>query len=82
MSHAGPTSLSATLSTKFHIVYMKKSVCAVVRKCITCHRQTAKPQPLLLGQLPIEHVSPGFVFQKVGIDYAGTIKLKMVWYVN
>lgn len=75
-SHAGPILLSATLSNEFHIVYMKKSVCEVVRKCKTCCRQTAKPQPQLLGQLPIERVSPGFVFQKVGVDYARPIKVK------
>ena len=31
----------------------------------------AKPQPQLLGQLPVERVSPGLVFE-VRVDYADT----------
>ena len=32
-----------------------------------------KPQPQMLGQLPIECVTPGPVFDKVGGDYAGPV---------
>ena len=35
-----------------------------------------KPQPQLLGQLPIERVTPGPVFDKVGVDYAGPVLIK------
>ena len=76
MLHAGPTLLCSTLSNRFHILYMRKTVCSVVRQCITCHRHSYKPQHQLLGQLPLERVTPGSIFQKVGVDYAGSMKIK------
>ena len=30
----------------------------------------------MLGELPIEHVMPGLVFNKVGVDYAGPVYIK------
>ena len=30
----------------------------------------------MMGQLPIERVTPGSVFKKVGVDYAGPLKIK------
>ena len=30
----------------------------------------------LLGQFPLERVTPGSVFQRVGVDYAGPVKVK------
>ena len=76
MLHAGSTLLSSSLSSHFHIIYMRKTVRSIVCQCITCRHYTCKPQYQLLGQLPLEHVTPGSVFQKVGVDYAGPIKIK------
>ena len=42
--------------------------------CITCRRSTAKPKPQLLGQIPVERITPDSVFNRVcsvGLDYAG-----------
>ena len=36
----------------------------------------SKPKPLLQGQLPLEHVTPDLVFEKVGVNYAGHVYLK------
>ena len=41
----------------------------VSRGCVTCRRVAAKPNPQLLGQLPSERITPGPVFDKVGVDY-------------
>ena len=51
---------------------------SVARKCITCRRYSAWPTPQMLGQLPIERITPnpGSVFDKVGIDYAGPVLIK------
>ena len=48
MLHAGTTLLCSTLANRFHIFYMH------------CQR---KPQSQLLGQLPLERITPCFVFQ-------------------
>ena len=76
MLHAGLTLLCSALSNRFHILYMRKTVRSIIRQCITCHRQACKPQSQLLGQLPLERVTPGSVFQRVGVDYAGPVKIK------
>ena len=55
---------------------MRKTIRSIVCQCITCHRYTYKPQYQLLGQLPLECVTPGSVLQKVGVDYVGPVKIK------
>ena len=68
--HAGPSLLTASLCRRYHIVG------GITRKCVTCRKNSAKPQPQMLGQLPIERVTPGPVFDKVGVDYAGPLLIK------
>ena len=43
---------------------------------ITCRKNSAKPQPQMLGQLPIERVTHDPIFNKVGVDYAGPLMIK------
>ncbi|XP_064406043.1 uncharacterized protein LOC135351065 [Halichondria panicea] len=74
--HAGPTILIASLNRRYHIVGGSKTVRSIVRKCVVCRKLSAKPHPQMLGQLPIERVTPGSVFEKVGIDYAGPVSIK------
>ena len=75
--HASPTLLAASLSRCFHIVGGRKVVRSITRECTTCRRNSIKPQPQMLGQLPIERLTPGPVFDKVGVDYAGRVLLKL-----
>ena len=74
--HAGPTLLAASLARRYHIVGGRKVIRSITRACITCRRDAARPRPQKLGQLPIERVTPGPVFDKVGVDYAGPILIK------
>ena len=74
--HAGPTLLTSTLSCRLHIVGCRKVIRSITRACVICRRQSAKPQPQMLGQLPIERTTPDSVFEKVGIDYAGPFYIK------
>ena len=66
----------SSLSRCFHILRMKKTVWSVVHQCTICRCHSAQPSLQMLGQLPYEHVTPGVVFQKVGIDYAGPLQVK------
>ena len=75
--HAGPTLLSASLATRYHIVKGRMIIRSVYRQCITCRRDSVKPKPQMMGQLPIERVTPGPVFDKTGVDYAGPILIKL-----
>ena len=74
--HAGPTLLVASLSRRYHIVGGQRSIRSVARKCLTCRRYTARLKPQLLGQLPVERITPDLVFDKVGVDYAGPVLIK------
>ena len=75
--HAGPTLLSSSLTRRFHIVGLRKAVRTTTRACIICRRTAVKPQHPLMGQLPVERISPGIIFENVGIDYAGPINIKL-----
>ena len=74
--HAGPTLLTVSLSRRFHIVGGRSLIRSITRKCITCRKFSSKPQPQMLGQLPPERITPGPIFDKVGIDYAGPVLIK------
>ena len=76
LMHAGPTLLMSSLSRRYHITSLRKMVRSVTRQCITCRRHTVKPTSQLLGQLLIERVTPGSVFTRVGVDYAGPFQIK------
>ena len=74
--HAGPTLVFSSLSRRFHVIGMKKTIRSVVRECTRCRRHSTKPSPQMLGQLPLERITPGIVFGKVGVDYAGPLQVK------
>ena len=75
--HAGATLLSCSLNRCFHIVGGRKTVRSVTRACVTCRRAAARPQEQLIGQLPAERVTPDLIFNRVGVDYAGSLQLKI-----
>ena len=75
--HAGPTLVSASLGRRFHITGQRKSVRTVTRACITCRRMTTQPHNQIMGQLPLERVTPGIIFEQVGVDYAGPVYIKL-----
>ena len=74
--HAGPTLLISSLNHRFHIICLRKTVRSVTRQCVICRRLTVRPHNQMLGQLPLERVTPGSVFEKVGVDYAGPFQIK------
>ena len=75
--HAGPTLLSASLSSRFHIIRGRSVIRSVTRNCVICRRKSARPRPPLMGQLPPARVTPDIVFSNVGVDYAGPVLIKL-----
>lgn len=75
--HAGPTLTNACLGRNFHIIGLRKATRGVTRSCVTCRRNTVKPKPQVMGQLPLQRITPGIVFEKVGVDFAGPVYLKL-----
>lgn len=76
MLHAGPSLLCASISLRFHVINLRRIVRHITRECVTCKRYTGKVSSQLQGQLPPERVTPGSVFEKVGVDYAGPFNIK------
>ena len=74
--HAGPTLVSASLSREYCILNGRRTIRDIVRRCVICRRVAAKPKPHLLGQLPVDRLNNGLVFDRVGVDYAGPILVK------
>lgn len=79
--HMGPTLVNSSLRQCYHIIGGRQLVHLVCHESVICRRITAKPVPQMLGQLPPERITPGPVFSKVGVDYAGPINIKY-WYVR
>ena len=75
--HAGPLLLSTSFSRRFHIVRGRNLIRSITRSCVTCRYKSARPQPQLMGQLPVERVTSDSVFSKVGVDYAGPVYIKL-----
>ena len=74
--HAGPTLVATSLHRRFHIIGSRVIIRAIVRECVVCRRTSARPRPQMLGQLPVDRLIPGPVFQHTGVDYAGPILIK------
>lgn len=74
--HGGSLLVSSSLFRNFHIVGGHKVIRSIVRSCVVCRRQTPKPRPQMMGQLPPERITPDAVFEHVGLDYAGPLYLK------
>ena len=74
--HAGPRLLMSSINRCFHVIGLHKTVRSITRACITCRRINVRPQPQMLGQLPMERVTPDSVFDRVGVDYAGPVYVK------
>ena len=73
LSHAGPTLLTASLGSHYHILGCIQSI---TRGCVTCWKLFAKPSSQLMGQLPVERLTPVPVFDTVGVDFAGPVQTK------
>ena len=74
--HGGPTLVNASLSRQFHLIGGRRVIRSITQACVICCRLSAKPQPQMLGQLPVDRLTPGSVFERVGVDYAGPMMTK------
>lgn len=75
--HCGPTLLSASLNRHIHMLGEHKVVRSITRTCVTSRKIATWPQSQMMGQLPSERVTQDIVFNKVGLDYAGPLLLKL-----
>lgn len=75
--HAGQKLVLSSLNQKYWITDGLRTVKKVIHKCITCFRLKAAAASQLMGSLPADRVNVCRPFEKVGIDFAGPISVKM-----
>ena len=59
--HTGPTLLSASLASSCLVVKGHTTIRSVYHQCITCRHMSVESTPQIMGDLPIERVTPGLV---------------------
>ena len=75
MAREKETSVTFTLKVTF--LHGSRKIChSLLHACTTCRKLSAKPSSQLMGQLPIEQLTPGPVFDKVAVDFAGPVLTK------
>ena len=74
--HGGPTLVMSSLCRQFHIIRARQAIRLTTHQCTVCRRWSNKPKPPVQGQLPIERLTPGPVFDATGLDYAGPLYIK------
>ena len=66
MLHTGPTLLSSSITSRFHIINLRNTVRSITHNCIICKRFSGKTLSQQQGKLPPERVTPGQIFEDVG----------------
>ena len=80
--HAGATLVAASLHHRFHIIGSRVIIRAIIRECVACQCTSTRPRPQMRGQLPVDQLVPGPVFERTGVDYAGPSSSNEVQHVS
>ena len=66
-----------SLQDLYHIVGTRRAVRKCTCRCVTCQRISAKVVTQLMGQVPTARLLPSFANERVSVDYAGPLTLKI-----
>ena len=77
LCHAGPKLTLGSLQDLYHIIGVRRVIRKWIRRCMVCQRASPKVASQLMGQLPSARVLPTFANEKVSVDYAGPLILKV-----
>ena len=76
LCHAGPKLTLGSPQDLDHIVSARRAVRKCTRQCVTCQRISPKVVTQLMGQVPTARL-PSFANERVLVDYAGPLTLKI-----
>lgn len=74
--HSGPTLTQAMLANKYWILSARSLIRSRIFKCIKCFRCKPPHSSPLMGELPMNRVTPSRPFSISGVDYAGHFFVK------
>lgn len=77
LCHAGPKLTPGSVQDLYHIVSARRAVRKLTRQCIVCQRTSPKTTIQLMGQLPAARSLPTFSNERVSVDCAGPLTLKV-----
>ncbi|KRX69980.1 hypothetical protein T06_14245 [Trichinella sp. T6] len=75
--HAGTEQTLTDLRQRFWVLKGRSSVKRIVRQCRICKKQSARPYESIMNELPIDRVAVAAPFERIGIDFAGPVFIKM-----
>lgn len=75
LNHAGISVTMNNLREKFWILHCRRTVRAIIHKCVICRRYIAKRMEAPPAILPENRVRDAATFEIIGIDYAGPLFL-------
>ncbi|GBL67067.1 hypothetical protein AVEN_220554-1 [Araneus ventricosus] len=75
--HSGPQALLYNIRQKFWPLNGRNLCRKIVISCVTCFKANPKISSQKMGDLSEERVNPNFVFNSVGIDFAGPFYIKI-----
>ncbi|XP_065076066.1 uncharacterized protein LOC135699704 [Ochlerotatus camptorhynchus] len=76
--HGGPQLMISCVRERFWPLSVRNLARKVMHECVKCFRVKPRVHDQLMGDLPLERVSPAPAFQRVGIDYCGPFELQPV----
>ena len=77
LCHAGPKLTLGSLQDLYHIIGARRAVRKCTRQCVICQRVSPKITTQLMGQVPAARLLPSFANERVSVDYAGPLTLKI-----
>ena len=76
LCHAGPKLTLGSLQDLYHIVGARRAVHKCTRQCIG-QRTSPKVVTQFIGQVPTARLLPSFANERVSVNYAGPLTLKI-----
>ncbi len=74
--YAGATLVQSSLSHRYYIVSGRKVIRCIIHQCVICRKYAAKTASQMMGNLPLERITPDRPFAIVGVDFADTFYVK------
>lgn len=75
--HGGAQLMLGLLRKRFWIVNGRNIIRKIVHNCVTCTRHKARTATQLMGNLPLNRITPNRPFSKCGVDYCGPFDLRV-----